>query len=80
MCILCMYVHISVCTHTSEKFLFLMIIVIKTLKLLHWFELPLKIHNCSHKMSFQLQKPNNEPKISSPALLACEVPTDCDKN
>lgn len=57
-----------------------MIIVIKTLKLLHWFEFPLKILDCSHKMSFQLQKPNNEPKISSHALLVREVPTDCDKH
>ena len=51
----------------------------RTWKLLHWFEFPLKIQECSHKMSFQLQKPNNEPKIPSCVLLAHEVPTDCDK-
>lgn len=39
-----------------------MIIVIKTLKLLHCFEFPLKIHDCSHKMSFQLQKPKMNQK------------------
>lgn len=57
-----------------------MVIVMRYLKLLHWFEFPLKIHDCSHKMSFQLQKPNNEPKVPSYALLAREVPTDCDKH